>query len=173
VLVAVLLVGIGAVYLAQSLGGDDKAGSPDAGDQRSSASPGSGSSANPETAETPGSPDPSSSEPTQDPTTPATPTGSGATRVRTVDTYFDTVPADLDAGWAMLSPAMQDRVGRDSYDGFWATIESTDATGLRAVGPDQVAARVTYRRTDGSVVTEDQVLTLVPAEDGYLIDADR
>ena len=83
------------------------------------------------------------------------------------------MPDDLDAGWAMLSPAMQDRVGRDSYDGFWATIESTDATDVRAVGADQVAARVTYRRTDGSVTTEDQVLTLVPDGDGYLIDADR
>ena len=118
-------------------------------------------------------PEPSSSAPTADATTPATPAGSAGAREQTVDTYFDTVPDDLDAGWAMLSPAMQDRVGRDSYDGFWATIESTDATDVRAVGADQVAATVTYRRTDGSVTTEDQVLTLVPDGDGYLIDADR
>jgi hypothetical protein len=68
---------------------------------------------------------------------------------------------------------MQDRVGRDSYDGFWATIASTDATNVRAVGADQVAARVTYQRADGSVATENQVLSLVADGDGYLIDADR
>ena len=69
------------------------------------------------------------------------------------------MPDDLDAGWAMLSPAMQGRVGRDSYDGFWATIDSTDATDVRAVGSDQVSARITYTRTDGSVTTENQVLS--------------
>ena len=83
------------------------------------------------------------------------------------------MPDDLDAGWAMLSPAMQSRVGRDSYDGFWATIDSTDATNVRALGSDQVSARITYTRTDGSVATENQVLRLVPDGDGYLIDADR
>ena len=178
VVAALLLVGIGAVYLAQTLGADDGA---DDGDQTATAPTRSeGSSATPEASSTPqpsssqpSSSQPSSSAPTEDETAPATPAGSAAAREQTVDTYFDTVPDDLDAGWAMLSPAMQDRVGRASYDGFWATIDSTDATDVRAVGADQVAARVTYQRTDGSVATENQVLSLVPHGDGYLIDADR
>jgi hypothetical protein len=94
---------------------------------------------------------------------------SGGEAVAFVDGYFDTVPDDVDAGWAMLSPAYQAETGRESYDGFWAGVADADATDLSpAAGGDAVEATVTYEYEDGRTVEERQLLQLVPGEDGEL-----
>ena len=64
-------------------------------------------------------------------------------------------------------------MGRGSFNGFWATISDVDATNVRATGPRSVSARVVYTRNDGTTSTEDQVFTVVPAGDGFLLDTDR
>ena len=94
---------------------------------------------------------------------------SGGEAVAFVDGYFDTVPGDVDAGWAMLSPAYQAETGRESYGGFWAEVADVDATDLSpAAGGDAVEATVTYEYEDGRTVEERQLLQLVPGEDGEL-----
>lgn len=95
-----------------------------------------------------------------------------AAKVEAVESYFDTVPSDLDAGWSRLSPRMQQEVGRESYYGFWRTIESVDVANVRPVGDDEVRAEITYTKNDGSVETEQHRLTLARDGSTYLIDDD-
>lgn len=180
VLAAVLLVVIGVAVVSQLLGAEepqDEAGpetESSASATRSTQVSASGevsTSDSSQPSETTSAP--TDEDPSDGPSTTTPPDGSPAARVQAVATYFETVPGDLDAGWALLAPSFQREVGRDSYDGFWATISSVDATDLEAVGSDSVSARITYRGTDGSLSTEQQVLTLVLGSDGYLIAGDR
>jgi len=101
------------------------------------------------------------------------PTGATAAKVEAVQTYFATLPGDVDTGFALLSPSFQQRVGSSSYNGFWATISAVDVTDIEVRG-NTVSALVTYTGTDGSASVESQTLTLVPGgAGGYLIDSDR
>jgi serine/threonine protein kinase len=96
--------------------------------------------------------------------------GGGGAAVSFVDGYFDTVPDDRDAGWAMLSPAYQAETGRDSYDGFWSSVADVDASNLSPrQGGDAVEATVTYEYQDGRTVQERQLVHLVEGEGGDLL----
>ena len=186
VLAALLLVGIAAVVLVNTLRPEDPPAGTSTDDEptsSSSASPSASESPDesPTEEETPEETPKETAEPTPTETTEESPNetpdppapGPAAAQVETVETYFATVPADLDAGWAQLAPSFQARVGRDSYDGFWATISDVEVADVEAGGGDTVSAQVTYTGTDGSTSVEQQTLTLVPAGDGYLIAADR
>jgi hypothetical protein len=137
--------------------------------------------ASPEVADSPKADDPTSTKPSPtrsdspEPTPSSRPsrTASGVAAGATgfVSDYFGTVPGDLDAGWRMLSPRMQAEVGRDSYDGFWSTVKSVQASQL---APDGTTVGVTLRYTmdDGRVETERHRIDLVRRGGGYLIDDD-
>ncbi|QIG44740.1 serine/threonine protein kinase [Nocardioides anomalus] len=153
-LVLVLLValaGLGGWWLTQ---GEDRPDAP-------TASPGRGpASSTPEPTRTPSrSPQPT---PTPDPT-PEPPAGDAASLV---SDYYATLPDDTDAGWAMLSAGMQARIGRGTYDGFWATIDDVAVDEVSADG-DVVRVTLTYT-TDGRTEQETRELTVT---DG-LISAD-
>ncbi len=91
-----------------------------------------------------------------------------------VDGYYDTVPEDLDGGWAMLTPDYQAEVGRGSYDGFWSTIESVDARDLRAVsGGDAVEATLVFVNSDGETLTERHRVDVVDQDGRPLIAGDQ
>jgi len=173
-LAALLLLGIAAAVL---LGTRDPEDPPGTAGETGDSSSAPATSPTPEEDESPPAESQATPEPTEATpeatTTPAAPTPAATGTVEAVETYFATVPGDLDAGWAMLAPAMQERVGRDSYDGFWATISTVDVSDVRAVDDDTVSAQVTYTRTDGSRATEPQTLELQPDDGGYLIAADR
>jgi eukaryotic-like serine/threonine-protein kinase len=114
---------------------------------------------------------PADESPTPDRTDEQAPASDPATFV---DGYYDTVPEDLDAGWAMLSPDYQAEVGRDSYDGFWSTIESVDARDLRTVaGGDAVEATVVFVNGDGETLTERHRVAVVDEGGGPLIAGDE
>ena len=108
-----------------------------------------------------------SEDPTTDPVVPP----SGDAEAFT-ESYFATVPGNLDAGWSMLAPSYRQELGRGKYDGFWSTIESVDIGSVDADG-DSVAYQITYTRTDGSTSQETKLLTLEPAGDSYLITSDQ
>ncbi len=123
--------------------------------------------------------DPTSAEPSPTPTsTPdqqtkspdGTPATSGS-RVGFLGDYFGTVPGDLDTGWSMLSPRMQGEVGRSSYDGFWSTVSSVQASDFSARG-NTVDVTLRYTMNDGRVLVERHRIDLVRGSDGYLIDDD-
>ena len=88
--------------------------------------------------------------------------------------YFRDVTRDRDKTWALLTPEYQDRLGRDSYDGFWSTIESVKVGDLKTDAEEGIAtAQLTYRPKDGSESTERHELTIVEAGDGLLIANDQ
>ena len=72
----------------------------------------------------------------------------------------------------MLTPGYQARIGRQSYFGFWRTIDSVDVSGVTPAGDDSVIATLTYRTDGGGTSVERHRLDLVPSGDGYLIDGD-
>ncbi|MDQ3095036.1 MAG: hypothetical protein M3Q82_03605, partial [Actinomycetota bacterium] len=108
---------------------------------------------------------------TEDPTTEPVDPPSGDAEAFT-ESYFATVPGNLDAGWSMLAPSYQQELGRGVYDGFWATIESVDIGSVDA-DVDSVTYQIIYTRTDGSTSEETKLLTLEPAGDSYLITSDQ
>ncbi len=170
--VALLLVG-GVAFAAMTQDGDpttspEVSNSPKA-DAPTSSKPSPRQSESPEQAasETPSS-TPSS---TPSPSPSSTPAGDAAGATGFVRDYFGTVPDDLDAGWSMLSPRMQAEVGRDSYDGFWSTVSSVQASNLVQDG-DAVDVTLRYRMNDGSVQTEQHKIDLVTGDGGFLIDDD-
>jgi eukaryotic-like serine/threonine-protein kinase len=124
--------------------------------------------------------DPTSAEPSPTPT--STPdqqtkspdggsTAAGGSRVGFLGDYFGTVPGDLDTGWSMLSPRMQGEVGRSSYDGFWSTVSSVQASDFSPRG-NTVDVTLRYTMNDGRVLVERHRIDLVRGSDGYLIDDD-
>ena len=118
--------------------------------------------------------DKGSGEPKQDDSSAPSPdekaAAGGGAAVSFVDSYFDTVPDDRDAGWAMLSPAYQAETGRDSYDGFWSSIANVDASNLSPrQGGDAVEATVTYTYEDGRTVEERQLVQVVEGNGGDLL----
>jgi hypothetical protein len=153
-------------------GGDDPADQDTAGGPTGQASPSKQGDRGP------GPEDPPETEPTEEAEESPTPDQTGqqaASEPATfVDSYYDTVPDDLDAGWAMLSPDYQAEVGRGSYDGFWSTIESVDARNVRTVaGGTAVEATLVFVNTDGGTRTERHRLDVVDEGDGPLIAGDQ
>ncbi len=153
-----------AVVLINPLGEDDPAGT--AGGGQKSAEP---STESPQA-------DPETNDPAEEASSTSEPTGAtpASEPAAFVDGYYDTLPGDLDDGWAMLSSGYQQEVGRSSYDGFWATIESVDAQDLETVrGGDAVEATIVFVNTDGETLTERHRLTLVEEGGSQRISGDQ
>ena len=168
VLAAALLLVIGGIALAGTIGDDPGSTEASGGTNGApSATPSRQSSSEP------------SSEPSDEttPSEPAAPTtdtaaqGGGPTaQMAFVDGYFDTAPQDPDAGWASLSPSYQAETGRGSYDGYWGSMRSADATDVSAQGGNTVELTVRYEFDDGRAVTERQRMYLERSDSGFLID---
>ena len=92
-----------------------------------------------------------------------------------VRSYFKDVTEDRDKTWPLLTREYQDRMGgRQSYDGFWSTIESVRVGDLKADAEDGlVTAELTYTGTDGNKSTERHELTIVESGDSLLIANDQ
>jgi hypothetical protein len=92
--------------------------------------------------------------------------------VQAVRDYYALMDAGrIDEGFALLSPAYQERTGESSYRGFWQTIHRVEV--LEAQGDGlSVDATLRYTRTDGTTSTEDVVLQFVrdPGTGALLID---
>jgi hypothetical protein len=74
----------------------------------------------------------------------------------------------IDEGFALLSPAYQQRTGEDSYRGFWSTVAGVEV--LDASGDDgTVVATLRYTMTDGGTSTERTTLRVVADDSGTLL----
>ncbi|ANH38553.1 Serine/threonine-protein kinase PknB [Nocardioides dokdonensis FR1436] len=138
--VLLVLVALGGFAL---LGGSEDDQAPAADD--SSATPeATGDPSDDTTASSAPTADGSSAAPeeTEDPGNDADVSGSDAEGV--VSDYYAALPQDVDTGWATLSPDLQDEIGRDSYDGFWATISSVSIQEVDDVGDGVVDVTLTY-----------------------------
>lgn len=91
-----------------------------------------------------------------------------------IEGYLETVTADPDSAFAMLTPSFQRQSGGiDGYTGFWSTIEKADAREIAASPQDlTVDYTVEYTRTDGSELQDDVSLQLVYQDGDYLIAAE-
>jgi hypothetical protein len=97
---------------------------------------------------------------------PVAPAGSAAEAVRRYYGVMD--EGRIDEGFALLSPAYQERTGESSYRGFWESIASVEV--LEAEGEDlQARATLRYTRDDGSTSTESVSIRFVTGEDGQLL----
>ena len=108
---------------------------------------------------------------TSEPGGDSTPVSSTAdTAADFVTDYYSLLPDETDAAWSMLSPEAQQDIGRGTFDGFWATIDSVSVDGAEAVD-DIVEVSLTYT-TDGRTEHETRQLQVDQSDDGYLISAD-
>jgi serine/threonine protein kinase len=115
---------------------------------------------------------PPSSAPPSSPSSTVTPVeGSPSSPAGLVADYYGLLPEDADAAWAMLTPALQDRIGRGTFYGFWATIDDVRVEDTRTVGEGVVQVTLTYV-TDGRAELETRQLEVESTGDGLLISAD-
>jgi hypothetical protein len=108
-------------------------------------------------------------------TSPSTETPSGGHAGSPADLvadYYGLLPEDTDAAWALLTPALQRRIGEGTFIGFWATIDDVRVDDTEEVGDDVVRVTLTYT-TSGRHEQETRELVVEPAGDGYLISEDR
>ncbi len=101
------------------------------------------------------------------------PASSAQAMVNFTTSYFNTVPGDLNTGWAELAPSFQQAIGRSSYDSFWGSIDSVDVANVQAVpGSLAVDYTITYHFSDGTDSLERKRLSLVPHGSSFWITKD-
>jgi serine/threonine protein kinase len=118
--------------------------------------------------------EPSTTEPpTSESSAPEPPPGGAdaSSPAGVVTDYYGLLPEDTDAAWALLTPALQEKIGRGTFDGFWATIDDVRVEDASEVDDGRVEVTLTYD-TGGRQEQETRQLDVEPAGDGYLISDD-
>ena len=89
-----------------------------------------------------------------------------------VSGYYALMPANTDAGWALLTPSFQSGIAqnREYYNSFWSGVQRVVATDITGTPPDSVEATITYYFTDGRVPVERTAYRLV--RDGGVLKID-
>ena len=87
--------------------------------------------------------------------------------------YYELMPADTDAGWALLTPGFQSGIAQDReyYNSFWGGVQRVVATDVTGTAPDSAEATITYDFTDGTVSVERTAYRLVRDGDVLKIDS--
>ncbi len=163
-----LALAVGAALLFLDLDG-----SPDtpAADDTPSSSAGEEPSEDPGDGNSGGSEGNEEPEPSPEPSSSSTAPAEGAEAF--IQRYFQTVPEDTDTGWSMLGPEGRS-VGRDSYEGWWSSVEDVEVSDIEPAGSGETAdVTLTYTMKDGRVETERQRLDLLRSQDGWLINGDE
>ena len=123
-------------------------------------------------------PSPSPSASTSSPPSPSSPPsspGGGAAAgspSELVSDYYGLLPDDTATAWELLTPALQRKIGRGTFEGFWATIDDVRVDGTESAGDGLVRVTLTYV-TDGRSETETRQLGVERSGDGYLISDDQ
>jgi len=83
--------------------------------------------------------------------------------------YYQLLPADTDAGWALLTERYRRTTARNraTYDAFWRSIEQVSVTDAEGSASGSVTATITYAFTDGRTFVERTSYQLV-SEDAVL-----
>jgi eukaryotic-like serine/threonine-protein kinase len=87
--------------------------------------------------------------------------------------YYGLLPGQVDAAWARMTPAAQEKSGGvDTYRGFWATISSVQVVSAVASGTEpQVATALQFTTTDSRVTNENYVIMLLDQNGQLMIDS--
>jgi eukaryotic-like serine/threonine-protein kinase len=86
--------------------------------------------------------------------------------------YYSALPDDTDTGWRSLAPELQNRIGRDSYEGFWGSITDVTVTGTRPAAGGAVEVSLTYTDADGGTQSEVRRLVVDRSQGGLVIAGD-
>ena len=87
-----------------------------------------------------------------------------------VSTYYGLLPGDPATAFGYLAPSMQDNSGLSGYQEFWATIASVSVSNAKAdPAGGTVTFDIVYDRANGTVLSQQQVFTLEPNGDSFLI----
>jgi serine/threonine protein kinase len=86
--------------------------------------------------------------------------------------YYGLLPEDTESSWQMLSPELQNRIGRGTFEGFWATIDELSVDGAEETGDGQVDVTLTYT-SDGRSEQETRRLEVERLAGGFLITGDQ
>ncbi len=87
-----------------------------------------------------------------------------------VTAYYDELPANTADAWSKLDEHYQNRVHRQDYDGFWATIQVVKLVSVQPRDAKSVTAQLKYFTKDGHTDTEYRWLSMVANGDKILID---
>jgi serine/threonine protein kinase len=118
------------------------------------------------------SPTPSSASDEAQATGTASQAGDATELAAAVSDYYALMPANTDAGWALLTPGFQSGIARDReyYNSFWGGVQRVVATDVTGTAPDSAEATITYYFTDGTVSVERTAYRLV--QDGGALKID-
>ncbi|MUL78815.1 serine/threonine-protein kinase [Mycolicibacterium sp. CBMA 226] len=87
-----------------------------------------------------------------------------------VTAYYDALPTNTADAWSKLDTNYQNRVGRQSYDGFWATIQVVKLISVQPRDAKSVTVQLKYFKKDGQTETENRWLSMIVTGDTILID---
>jgi hypothetical protein len=174
-LLAVLLAGGGALWLGTrgdaGTSADAPASSPPDADDATPAAEETSAPSTPDADPTPSaSEDPPESDPTPD--------DAADVVEETLEQYYDLLPDDPDAAYAMTGPYLRSQADRSYYRDFWepwSEVELKDVRGVRQPQDDVITAttEVEFTGDDGSEQTERHQVRLVRDDDGdWLVDLD-
>ena len=96
----------------------------------------------------------------------------------TLDRYYDLLPDDPDAAYAMTGPFLRSQASRDYYRDFWeqwSEVELREVRGVQQREDDVITAttEVEFTGDDGREQTERHQVRLVRDDDGdWLVDLD-
>ena len=175
---ALAVVGVGGWALAH---GSGQEGSQSAAGSSASAAPSSKPSRSPSApASTPPATEAGGSDrPSPEASSPATSSspdggsdgGADGSAAGFVVDYYSHLPDDTDTSWDMLSAQAQQRIGKSTFDGFWATIDAVRVEDAELVSDEVVQVRLTYS-SGGRTEQESRQLQVEQTDDGFLISAD-
>ncbi|MFI5775666.1 serine/threonine-protein kinase [Nocardia sp. NPDC051570] len=75
--------------------------------------------------------------------------------------YYANLPGNTQGAWNMLGPGYQAQTGGyQAYRSWWSTIAAVSVNSVTLSGPGSANAALTYRKTDGQVVTENRSFTV-------------
>ncbi len=86
--------------------------------------------------------------------------------------YYSLLPEDTETSWAMLAPALQDEVGRGSFEGFWASVLDLSVDEVTEDSGGVVLATITYTTSRGEE-QETRKLIVDEADGGFVISDDQ
>ena len=105
----------------------------------------------------PSTPPPSTPVSSAPPSTPAGTTPPSTTDpAGAVSSYYALLPDDTDAAWDRLTKRFQEKgaKGRDTFDSYWASVDSVSVSDAVSTGPKDAEATIHYVYDDGRRVSE-------------------
>ncbi|MFE9748530.1 protein kinase [Saccharothrix saharensis] len=89
--------------------------------------------------------------------------------------YYGLLPTNLEPAYARLTDGFKAARARTfaDYQGWWGQMSAVSVSNVRAVGPEQVSATVSYTFKGGGTQTEQHLYTLVKVNGQWMIDGQQ